>query len=159
MCFPFCTGKDRWSRWGLRQGVHPGPGAGVGVGAETQMPTKFLRRTASTLSPSMHDLKKLRRKTPLQKTSTEARPGPAPAQWRPAPTFLPKTPASCACALRPASRRLPTLGDVLFFSRSVVSDSLRSHGLQHARLPCPHIREFVQTHVHLVIPFLECCCP
>ena len=25
----------------------------------------------------------------------------------------------------------------LFFSRSVVSDSLRSHGLQHTRLPCP----------------------
>ena len=23
------------------------------------------------------------------------------------------------------------------FSRSVVSDSLRPHGLQHARLPCP----------------------
>ena len=26
---------------------------------------------------------------------------------------------------------------VLLFSRSVVSDSLRPHGLQHSRLPCP----------------------
>ena len=26
---------------------------------------------------------------------------------------------------------------LLLFSRSVVSDSLRPHGLQHARLPCP----------------------
>ena len=26
---------------------------------------------------------------------------------------------------------------ILLFSRSVVSDSLRPHGLQHARLPCP----------------------
>ena len=26
---------------------------------------------------------------------------------------------------------------MLFFSRSVVSDSLRPYGLQHARLPCP----------------------
>ena len=29
------------------------------------------------------------------------------------------------------------LGRLLLFSRSVVSDSLRPHGLQHARLPCP----------------------
>ena len=27
----------------------------------------------------------------------------------------------------------------LLFSRSVVSDSFRSHGLQHARLPCPSL--------------------
>ena len=27
--------------------------------------------------------------------------------------------------------------DSVQFSRSVMSDSLRSHGLQHARLPCP----------------------
>ena len=32
------------------------------------------------------------------------------------------------------------------FSRSVVSDSLRPHGLQHARLPCDH--QLTQTHVH-----------
>ena len=31
------------------------------------------------------------------------------------------------------------------FSRSVVSDSLRPHGLQHARLPCDH--QLTQTHV------------
>ena len=37
------------------------------------------------------------------------------------------------------------------FSCSVVSDSLRPHGLQHARLPCHHhLLEFVQTHVHWV---------
>ena len=35
------------------------------------------------------------------------------------------------------------------FSRSVVSDSLRPHGLQHARPPCPSPTPGVtQTHVH-----------
>ena len=28
---------------------------------------------------------------------------------------------------------------MLLFSRSVVSDSLRPHGLQHTRLPCPSV--------------------
>ena len=37
------------------------------------------------------------------------------------------------------------------FSRSVVSDSLGPHGLQHARPPFHHqLPEFTQTHVHLV---------
>ena len=37
------------------------------------------------------------------------------------------------------------------FSRSVVSDSLRTHELQHSRPPCPsHLPEFTQTHVHRV---------
>ena len=34
---------------------------------------------------------------------------------------------------------------LLLFSRSVISDSLGPHGLQHARLP-----KFVQTHVHWI---------
>ena len=38
------------------------------------------------------------------------------------------------------------------FSRSVVSDSLRPHELQHARppYPSPKLPEFTQTHVHRV---------
>ena len=37
------------------------------------------------------------------------------------------------------------------FSRSVVSDSLRPHESQHARLPVRHqLPEFTQTHVHRV---------
>ena len=37
------------------------------------------------------------------------------------------------------------------FSHSVVSDSLRSHELQHTRPPCPSpTPEFTQTHVHRV---------
>ena len=43
------------------------------------------------------------------------------------------------------------------FSHSVMSDSLRPHGLQHTRLPCPsptppthQLLEFTQTHVHTV---------
>ena len=41
------------------------------------------------------------------------------------------------------------------FSRSVVSDSLRPHGLQHARLPCPSpkLPELAQTHsIESVMP-------
>ena len=38
MCFPFCTGGDRWSRWGLREGEHPGPGVGVCVGGRLRNP-------------------------------------------------------------------------------------------------------------------------
>ena len=36
------------------------------------------------------------------------------------------------------------------FSRSVVSDSLRPHKLQHARPPYHQLPEFTQTHVHQV---------
>ena len=36
------------------------------------------------------------------------------------------------------------------FSRSVVSNSLRPHGLQHTRLPCPSPTELAQSHVHQV---------
>ena len=37
------------------------------------------------------------------------------------------------------------------FSHSVVSDSLRPHGLQHARLPCPsQLPELTHPHVHWV---------
>ena len=37
------------------------------------------------------------------------------------------------------------------FSHSVVSDSLRPHGLQHARFPCPSPSpRVIQTHVHWV---------
>ena len=37
------------------------------------------------------------------------------------------------------------------FSRSVMSDSLWPHGLQHTRPPCPsQLLEFSQTHVHWV---------
>ena len=37
------------------------------------------------------------------------------------------------------------------FSRSVVSDALRPHEAQHARLPIHHqLLEFTQTHVHRV---------
>ena len=35
-------------------------------------------------------------------------------------------------------------------SHSVVPNSLRAHELQHARLPCPSLSEFVQMHVHWV---------
>ena len=37
------------------------------------------------------------------------------------------------------------------FVSKVMSDSLRSHGLQHARLPVLHyLPEFAQTHVHCI---------
>jgi len=39
----------------------------------------------------------------------------------------------------------------LLFNHQVLYDCLLSHGLQHARLPCPLLApEFAQTHVHLV---------
>ena len=51
----------------------------------------------------------------------------------------------------------------LLFSHSVISDCLRPHGLQHARLPCPSIFPRVaQTHVHWVEMPSNClilCCP
>ena len=57
----------------------------------------------------------------------------------------------------------PSQGPLLF-SRSVVSNSLRPHELQHARPPCPHqLPEFTQTHIHgdraissSVVPFSSC---
>ena len=40
---------------------------------------------------------------------------------------------------------------LLLFSRSVMSDSLWPHGLQHASLPCPHhLLELAQIYVHWV---------
>ena len=42
------------------------------------------------------------------------------------------------------------------FSHSVLSDSLRPHGLQHARLPCPSpAPELAQTHVHQVSDVIQ----
>ena len=40
------------------------------------------------------------------------------------------------------------LGRLLLFSRSVVSDSLRPHGLQHARPPCPSLTPEVYSNSH-----------
>ena len=43
------------------------------------------------------------------------------------------------------------LGRLLLFGRSVMIDSLRPHGLQHARLPIlHHLPELAQVHVHWV---------
>ena len=51
----------------------------------------------------------------------------------------PITPASLVPRITPLSYddELPILGLWLLFSRSVVSDSLRPHGLQRAGHPCP----------------------
>ena len=58
--------------------------------------------------------------------------------------------------------------NLLLFSLSVVSDSLRSHGLQHARLPCPSLFPWVCSNLcplswwwppvisSSVIPFSSC---
>ena len=46
------------------------------------------------------------------------------------------------------TKKLSTPGTIQF-SRSVVSDCLWPHGLQHARLPCPSpTPQLAQTHVH-----------
>ena len=46
------------------------------------------------------------------------------------------------------------------FSCSVVSNSLRPCGLQHARLPCPSpTPELAQTHVHRVGDAIQTSCP
>ena len=45
---------------------------------------------------------------------------------------------------------LPSISSIQF-SRSVLSDSLPPHGLQHARLPVLHqLLKLAQTHVHRV---------
>ena len=46
------------------------------------------------------------------------------------------------------------VGDVLL-NNSVMSDSFRSHELQHARLFCHYLPEFVQTSVHWVSDAME----
>ena len=46
------------------------------------------------------------------------------------------------------------------FSNSVVSDFLWHHGVQHARLTCPHqLQEPAQTHVHQVGDAIQPCQP
>ena len=47
----------------------------------------------------------------------------------------------------------------LLFSRSVVSESLWPHRRQHARLPCIHLPEFAQTHVHWVSDAIQASSP
>ena len=41
-------------------------------------------------------------------------------------------------------------GSIQFSSVAQLSDSLRPHGLQHSRPPCPLLPEFTQTHAHWV---------
>ena len=54
---------------------------------------------------------------------------------------------------------------LLLFSRSVLSvlsvlsSSLRPHGLQHSRLLCPSLPELAQTHVHGVDDAIQPSCP
>ena len=56
---------------------------------------------------------------------------------------------SCKCFWVGKSR-LPLLSSVQF-SHSIISDSLRPHGLQYNRLPVHHqLPELTQTHVHQV---------
>ena len=53
--------------------------------------------------------------------------------------------------------------EILLFSHSVVSDSLRPHGLQHSRPPCPSPtpRVYSNSSIELVMPsnHLILCCP
>ena len=49
----------------------------------------------------------------------------------------------------PLKFRIDVCSSWLLFSRSVVSNSLQLHGLQHTRLPCPS-PSHVQAHVHWV---------
>ena len=51
--------------------------------------------------------------------------------------WTPKTFGSGDNSIKVLSTTCQMLGILLQFSRSVVSDSLWTHGLQHARLPCP----------------------
>ena len=45
---------------------------------------------------------------------------------------------------------------LLLFSHAVMSDSLRPHGLQHARLPCPSLSPWVCSNSH---PLIQWCHP
>ena len=74
-------------------------------------------------------------------SSSEALAHPALSQGRGAQRSQPCRQSSCVC---PAALVLfslctvaPCCAPVSQFSRSVVSDSLRPHGLQHAGPPCP----------------------
>ena len=68
-------------------------------------------------------------------------------KWQPTPVFLPgefhgQRSLVCyslwGCKKSDTTERLTfTFKSSVLFSFSVVSDSLRPHGLQHARLPCP----------------------
>ena len=61
--------------------------------------------------------------------------------------------ASKACFLRSQRAAGNRAADVVVQSCSVVSDSLRPHGLQPARLPCPslsYLLEFAQIQVHRI---------
>ena len=78
-------------------------------------------------------------------------------------TKLPNSEEESRC-LAQSTLFIQTVQASVQFSRSIVSDSLRSHGLQHTRLPCPSpTPELTQTHVlwvsdtiqlsHPLVPF------
>ena len=59
-----------------------------------------------------------------------------------------------------AGRFLTTSVTLLLFSRSVMSDSLQPHGLQHSRLPCPSPSPGgCATHVYWVGDAIQPSCP
>ena len=58
------------------------------------------------------------------------------------------------CAMLPIKSQI--LPDSIQFSRSVMSDSLRPHGLQHARLPCPSPSPRTYSNS---CPLSQRCCP
>ena len=69
------------------------------------------------------------------------------------PPTLPNSQSQPLCVIAEHRAELPVRFKFynLLLSRSVVSDSLQSHGPQHTRLPFLHcLSEFAQTHVHRV---------
>ena len=77
-------------------------------------------------------------------------------------TVLSTTPygPTCSCqtpkAYEPVTEQptFPTLSStLLLFTHSVMSSSLRPHGLQHARLPCPSLSPMIPSN-HLILRHL-----
>ena len=95
-------------------------------------------RTHARVSPARAQVQPTR----APGTARGAPPSAATRRRGTAPGFYPSAPARPSAVLHAeAGRSAPCSGiTALLFSRSVVPDLWRPHGLQRARLPCPPLR-------------------
>lgn len=115
--------------------------ASVRVPAPTPLPNKRActnKRTHARVSPARAQVQPTR----APGTARGAPPSAATRRRGTAPGFYPSAPARPSAVLQAeAGRSAPCSGiTALLFSRSVVPDLWRPHGLQRARLPCPPLR-------------------
>ena len=124
--------------WGIRAGVSRAQGGGGRLARSHSMCCVFGSVQDSAIFPALRLVPLQVLATPASQPCTLTRPeGSAPGCKHRSRKLVPTQLSSPSSCLPPKSVCRSLLRASVQFSRSVVSDSLRTHESQHARPPCP----------------------